>query len=51
MQIHTVLNTAESRLAQIGGEYLAGSGFENELPDSGFSADVVTAAESHARED
>lgn len=30
----------ESRLNGIGGEPLAGSGFEDELPESGFVADL-----------
>lgn len=29
----------ESQLERIGGEPLAGSGFEHELPESGFAAD------------
>ena len=30
----------ESQLDGIGGEPLAGSGFEDELPESGFAADL-----------
>jgi len=41
MQIHKFLNNAEPDLAGIGGEVLAGSGFENEDPDTDFAADVV----------
>jgi hypothetical protein len=37
------LDNAEADLAGIGGEVLAGSGFENEDPDMDFAADVVTA--------
>ena len=51
MQIHTFLDTAEADLAGIGGEVLAGSGFENEDPDTYFAADVVTAIEANQRED
>ena len=51
MQIHTFLDTAEADLAGIGGEGLAGSGFENEDPDTDFAADVVTAVAANQRED
>jgi hypothetical protein len=51
MQIHTFLNTAEADLAGIGGEVLAGSGFETEDPDTNFVADVVTATAANQRED
>ena len=44
MQIHTFLDTAEADSAGIGGEVLAGSGFENEDPETDFAADVVTDA-------
>ena len=33
-------NRVESQLEGIGGEPLAGSGFEDELPEVGFVADV-----------
>ena len=51
MQIHTFLDTAEVDLAGIGGEVLAGSGFENEDPETDFAADVVTAIAANQRED
>jgi hypothetical protein len=51
MQIHKVLDNAEADLAGIGGEVLAGSGFENEDPDTDFTADVVTAIVANQRED
>jgi hypothetical protein len=51
MQIHTFLDTAEADLAGIGGEVLAGSGFENEDPETEFAADVVTADAANQRED
>jgi len=51
MQIHTFLDTAEADLAGIGGEALAGSGFENEDPETDFAADVVTAIAANQRED
>jgi hypothetical protein len=51
MQIHTFLDTAEADLAGIGGEVLAGSGFENEDPDTDFAADVVTPVAANQRED
>ena len=51
MQIHTFLETAEADLAGIGGEVLAGSGFENEDPETDFAADVVTAVAANERED
>jgi hypothetical protein len=51
MQIHTFLDTAEADLAGIGGEVLAGSGFENEDPEIDFAADVVTATAANQRED
>ena len=51
MQIHTFLDTAEADLAGIGGEVLAGSGFENEDPDTDFAAEVVTAVAANQRED
>ena len=51
MQIHTVLDNAEPDLAGIGGEVLAGSGFENEDPETDFAADVVTATAANQRED
>ena len=51
MQIHTFLDTAGADLDGIGGEVLAGSGFENEDPDTDFAADVVTATAANQRED
>ena len=51
MQIHTFLDTAEADLAGIGGEVLAGSGFENEDPETDFAAEIVTAAAASQRED
>ena len=51
MQIHKILDTAEADLAGIGGEVLAGSGFENEDPETDFAANVVTAVVANQRED
>ena len=51
MQIHKVLDNAEADLAGIGGEVLAGSGFENEDPETDFAAVVVTAIVADQRED
>jgi hypothetical protein len=51
MQIHKFLDNAEADLAGIGGDVLAGSGFENEDPDTEFAADVVTAIAAKKRED
>jgi len=51
MQIHKVLDNAEALLAGIGGEVLADSGFENEDPDTDFTADVVTVIGANQRED
>jgi hypothetical protein len=51
MQIHKILDNAEADLAGIGGEVLAGSGFENEDPEADFAADVVTAIAANQRED
>ena len=51
MQNPTFLDTAEADLAGIGGEVLAGSGFENEDPDTDFAADVVTPVAANQRED
>ena len=51
MQNHTFLDTAEADLAGIGGEVLAGSGFESEDPDTDFAADIVTAIAANQRED
>ena len=51
MRIHRVSNNAEPDLAGIGGEVLAGSGFENEDPETDFAADVVTAIAANQRED
>ncbi len=51
MQTHKVLDNAEADLAGIGGEVLAGSGFENEDPDTDFAADVITPMAANQRED
>ena len=51
MQIPTVLDNIEAFVAEIGGEVLAGSGFEHEDPDTDFAADVVTAIAANQRED
>jgi hypothetical protein len=51
MQIHTFLDNAEADLAGIGGEVLAGSGFENEDRETDFAAEVVTAIAANQRED
>jgi len=51
MQTHPVLDTAGADLAGVGGEVLAGSGFENEDPDTAFAADVITAVAANQRED
>ena len=51
MQIHKVLDNADADLARIGGEVLAGSGFENEDPDTDFAAEVVPAVAANQRED
>ena len=51
MQIHTFLDTAEADLAGIGGEVLAGSGFDTEDPETDFAADVITAIAANQRED
>lgn len=51
MQIHTFFDPAEVRLAGIGGEILAGSGFENEDPDTDFVSDEFTDIAASPRED
>ena len=51
MQTHKVLDNAEADLVGIGGEVLAGSGFENEDPETDFAADVITAIAANQRED
>jgi hypothetical protein len=51
MQIDKLLDNAEASLAGIGGEVLAGSGFENEDPNTDFAADIVPAIAEHQRED
>jgi hypothetical protein len=51
MQIHTFLETAETDLARMGGEVLAGPGFENEDPETDFATDVVTVIAANQRED
>ncbi len=44
MQIPMVLDNAKAGLAEIGGEFLTSSGFENEEPESDFSADFIAAS-------
>jgi general stress protein YciG len=39
----------QSEIASIGGEPLAGSGFENEQPDPEFAAEVGPAMEARIR--
>jgi hypothetical protein len=51
MQIHKTLDNTEADLAETGREVLAGSGFENEDPETDFAADVVTAVAANERED
>ncbi len=51
MQTHTVLDPSEAGLGGIGGELLAGSGFENEDPDTDFASDEFTLISASARED
>jgi len=51
MQIPIVLDNAKAGLAEIGGEFLTGSGFENEEPESDFAADVITVIAANPRED
>jgi len=51
MQTHTVLDPGEAGLAGIGGEILAGSGFENEDPDPDFASDEFTLIAASPRED
>jgi hypothetical protein len=51
MQIHTVLDNDEADLAGIDGEVLAGSGFENEDPETDFDAGVVSIIVANQRED
>ena len=51
MQIHIVLDNPEAVLGEIGGEVLAGSGFENEDSDTDFASDVVTPLAANQRED
>ena len=51
MQTHTVLDPTEAGLAGIGAEILAGSGFENEDPDTDFPSDEFTAIAASPRED
>ena len=50
MQIPIVLDNAKAGLAEIGGEFLTGSGFENEEPESDFVADVITGIAAYPRE-
>ena len=49
MQIPIVLDNAKAGLAEIGGEFLTGSGFENEEPESDFATDVITVTERAER--
>jgi hypothetical protein len=51
MQIHIILDPSEARLAGIGGEALAGSGVENEDPDTDFASDEFTLIAASPRED
>jgi hypothetical protein len=51
MQTHTVLDDAEAGLAGIGGEILAGSGFENEDPDNDFASGEFADIAATQRED
>jgi hypothetical protein len=51
MQIYNAFDAAESGLVEIGGEFLAGSGFESEQPDGDFSADVINIAAAQPGED
>jgi hypothetical protein len=51
MQIHKVLDNDGADLVRIGGDVLAGSGFEDEDPETDFAADVVTAIAENQRED
>jgi hypothetical protein len=48
MQIPIVLDNAKAGLAEIGGEFLAGSGFENEEPESDFVAATDTPTSSRS---
>jgi hypothetical protein len=51
MQIHKVLDNVDAVVAEIGGEVLAGSGFENEDPETDFAVDAVTVIAANQRED
>jgi hypothetical protein len=51
MQIPIVLDNAKAGLTEIGGEFLTGSGFESEEPESDFAADVITVIAASPRED
>ena len=51
MQIPIVLDNAKTGLAEIGGEVLTGSGFENEEPECDFAADIITVSKANPRED
>ena len=51
MQFHRVLHNSDADLAGIGGEVLAGSGFEHEDPDTDFTTDVVAPLAANQRED
>lgn len=51
MQIYRILDNADADLAEIGGEVLADSGFENEDPDTDFVPDVITPTAANQRGD
>ncbi len=51
MHIHNVLDTDEAGLAEVGGEFLAASAFENEHPDTEILADEITVVAANAKED
>lgn len=51
MHSHRVLDNAEGILAGVGGEFLSGSGFEDEEPDTDFTPDIVTITPPNPRED
>ena len=50
MKTRTILDNPEPVVAEIGGEVLAESGFENEDPDTDFAADVVAPIAANQRE-
>jgi hypothetical protein len=49
MQNHISLDNAEATLAEIGGELLVGSGFENEPPETGFYPDLIEVTTPEGR--